>query len=154
MPELRVLMDHLVNRAVEQSIAPLLAKQNELEAALRELRNCQVRFEKAASASAKDITPARAAQAEAHAQAVPAVAVMTREHVTTAQTTAQARSRVGMQAAVAVVADDASASLELPAELNGLRRKKIVVAVFAVGLLVLLLSVAGLSVLSNLGTYL
>jgi hypothetical protein len=150
MPELRLLMDHLVNTAVERSIAPLLEKQNELEAALKELRNLQLRSDQAAIATAK----ARAAHTESRAHTAANAPSTSRGANAPIQAEAHERSRVRTQTTVAVVTCDAHASLDIPEELNGSRRKKLVAVMVGTILVVLLLFAVGMSVLSNMGTYL
>jgi hypothetical protein len=51
-------------------------------------------------------------------------------------------------------ARDANAPWDIPPELNGSRRKRAVIWILAIAVVLLLLSVAGLSVLSNTGRYL
>ncbi|HEY5960971.1 MAG TPA: hypothetical protein VIV60_30655 [Polyangiaceae bacterium] len=154
MPELRLLMDHLVNTAVERSIAPLLEKQNELEAALKELRNLQLRSDQAAIATAKEATLARAAHTESRAHTAANAPSTSRGANAPIQAEAHERSRVRTQTTVAVVTCDAHASLDIPEELNGSRRKKLVAVMVGTILVVLLLFAVGMSVLSNMGTYL
>jgi hypothetical protein len=160
MPELRVLMQHLVNTAVAGAIAPLLDKQRELETALEELRGAQLRSPQSKSTSAKHVpeaTPAaRAVPTEQNpvvtyaAQATSGVAVAPASAVAIARPTPAASVRTEV---VAAAAYDLNALDDVPLELLGSRRKKVVgwaVAVVGAGALA---AVIVLSVLSNLGFY-
>jgi hypothetical protein len=145
MPELRVLLDHLVNTAVERSLGPLIDKQHELETTLKAVQ-AQLR-------EAKNAVPAREVRSDARA-AVPvaAPALMRPEaphatHNPTLQTLPRATP-------AAATAPNTSTAVDIPDELNGSRRKRVVVVSFAIALIVLLSSVVGLSVLSNLGLHL
>ena len=62
MPELQVLVRHLVDTNIERALAPLLDKQRELESALKELRKAQVRPEPAPAAATTRSTEARTVQ--------------------------------------------------------------------------------------------
>jgi diacylglycerol kinase len=155
MPELRVLMQHLVNTAVERSIAPLLEKQHELEAALKDMQNAQLRSARSANTLATHVNePAlavRGAPIEANpfvAQVVPnAPAVVG----TSVPTVAVSRPVVSVRREVLPAAVyDTNSLADIPAELNGARRKKVVAFAFAVVVAVLLLSVIFNAVLSNM----
>ncbi|MGC4065009.1 MAG: hypothetical protein QM784_10280 [Polyangiaceae bacterium] len=176
MPELRVLMEHLVAGAVERAIAPLLEKQHELEDALKELRTVQARAVQptAVAKPATQVVSARVAPAESYpAPAVntavyreppqPNVAVY-REPAkaefngyrdapvpTTATPNGEPANRVNLATGRSSRLDTLE---DIPSELNGSRRKKFLMVAFAVAVFVLILSAVGLSVMSNLGTHL
>jgi hypothetical protein len=159
MPELRTLVEHLVKTtierapapaldargeleaAIERALAPLAAKQRELEAALAELRLAELKRKAAPSVAAQrapELTTSRASAdlAPRSMPIGPAVNVAPRP------------------SAALAVASDANAPWELPAGLNGSRRKRAVIWILAIGVVLLLLTVAGLAVLSNTGRYL
>ena len=159
MPELQVLMHHLVDTAVERAITPLLNKQRELEAALKELRNAQVRSEPSPITSAKPAPePAattRTARAEGGTLGTPFVPTMSSAAVVLPPATAVARPVVGARSEmISTAVYDTYVLTDLPSELNGSRRKKAIVLVLASIVILLLLSAIVLSVLSNRGTYL
>jgi hypothetical protein len=168
MPELRTLVEHLVKTTVEQAanppldrqreleaaieraLSPLVAKQAELEATLSELRRAEVRPLASPSAAlerAPRLTPSPenldAAQPPVHARAAPFTSVLHAPPHPVA---------VKLPGAIAAARDPA-ASWELPSELNGSRRKRVVIGILAIGVTLLLLSVAGLAVLSNIGRH-
>jgi len=154
MPELQVLMHHLVNTAVEQAITPLLNKQRELEAAIKELRNTQVRPEPSPHAP-EPASTTRTARAEGGTLATPFVSTVTGAAVALAPASAVARPVVSARSEVIPAAVyDTYVLTDLPSELNGSRRKKATVWVLAGTVILLLLSAIILSVLSNRGTYL
>jgi hypothetical protein len=158
MPELRVLMQHLVNAAVERSIAPLLDKQRELEASFADLRSAQLRSLTSASTPTKHApelaSVARTVQVEANALVTAAVQTVSRNGVAPVPAAAVERPTVRARTEViAAAAYDSNAMADIPRELNGSRRKKAVALAFAISAAILLLSVIGLSVLSNMGTY-
>ena len=163
MPELRTLVEHLVKTTVERSMGPLLdrvasaertsapsderreleaaielavapfvAKQRELEAALGELRRAP------APPQALPNTPAQRAPQGA---ALPARAAV-------------AAAPLPARPAPIAPADDANAAWELPAALNGSRRKRMVIWLLALSVALGLLTVVVLAVLSNTGRYL
>ena len=159
MPELQVLMHHLVDTAVERAITPLLNKQRELEAALKELRNAQVRSEPSPITSAKPAPePAattRTARAEGGTLGTPFVPTMSSAAVVLPPATAVARPVVGARSEmISTAVYDTYVLTDLPSELNGSRRKKAIVLVLASIVILLLLSAIVLSVLSNRGTFL
>jgi hypothetical protein len=154
MPDLQVLVQHLVATAVERSIAPLLEKHRELDAALKELRSAQRRPEPGPSAKhAPDlVTSAPSFHAETRPRATAAVRVATAHDVAPIVAMAVERPALDRRAQVTVAAAYQASSLEdFPAELNGSRRKKLVFWAFAIGVVALLLSVIGMSVASNMG---
>jgi hypothetical protein len=147
MPDLQALTRHTVDTAVTRATAPLLDQLRELQAELKELRNAQTRAEPAASPRrAPEIaTPTRAVQAEAPAAAIRPLATVASPVAITVQrppVSAQIRAE-----------PDAAYDLDIPMELNGMRRKKAVAWVVGVLVTMLLLSAAGISILSNVGTH-
>jgi hypothetical protein len=167
MPELRVLMEHLVSTAVERSISPLLEKQRELEASLAELRSAQLRSSQVVTASARHVVetaPSRSVQAERRPVAPVNDTAVYREpvpvnvgpygEVAVPVVAPQNRELNGRNNAAATTRSARLESLEdIPSELNGSRRKKFMMVAFAVIVVVLILSVVSLSVLSNMGTH-
>jgi hypothetical protein len=166
MPELRVLMEHLVAGAVERSLAPLLEKQRELEESIKELRSAQVRSAQAAAATTKpavemasarviavDPRPVAPVSPAVYREAVPVDVVTYREAPVTApaQPNRETKGNVYQAPHRAARLDSME---DIPSELNGSRRKKLLMVAFAVALFVLILSAVGLSVMSNLGTHL
>lgn len=155
MPELRLLMQHLVTTTVERSIAPLLDKQRELEAAFKELQNAQLRSAQSANNPIKHApepipvnraVPVEVSPFVTHSvQTVSAAVVASVPTVAVARPTVSARNEV-----VPTFVYDTNSLADIPSELNGSRRKKAVAFAFAVVVAVLLLSVIGLSVLSNM----
>jgi hypothetical protein len=147
MPDLQVLTRHTVDTAVARATAPLLDQLRELQAELRDLRSAQARPEPATSPRrAPEIaTPTRAAQAEAPSP--------TRPLATVASPAAIAVQRPPVSAQTQAVPDVAY-DVDIPMELNGMRRKKAVAWVVGVVVTMLLLSAAGISILSNVGTHL
>lgn len=108
---------------IEAAIAPLLAKQRALELMLDEARHAQVR-------------PSPPTQAAAQRP-------MTAE-----------RLAIGPRPdALAAAALSANALVDIPAELNGSRRKRIVVFLLVLTVIGILATVATLSVMSNMGAY-
>jgi hypothetical protein len=159
MPELHVLMQHLVEAAVERSIAPLLNNQRELEAALKELRSAQLRTEQALHTSAKHApelaTPAAAARVETRPVAGPAAPSMSRGEVAPSPAAVvEHRVAPARPGGSTTRAYDVNALADIPLALNGSRRKRVVLWAFAVTVVALLLAAFGLSALSNMGTYL
>ncbi|MBN1611087.1 MAG: hypothetical protein JW940_30930 [Polyangiaceae bacterium] len=163
----------LVDSALERTIAPLIEKQRELEAALRDLRAQQSRSSPEPSpARAVDVaTPPRISQVEARAAAactsatqahVPAVSVPSTDDA------APTRSRDASPVSVATPADYAAAAstraqvlpvpdhhgstvADIPLELDGSRRKRTIAWLIVAFVLMGILCAAGLSVLSNMG---
>lgn len=159
MPELQVLMHHLVDAAVERAITPLLNKQRELEAALKELHNAQVRPEPSPITSAKQapepVLLTRSARTEGGTLGTPFVPTVSGAAVALPPATAAARP-VGSERREVIPAAvyDTYVLADLPSELDGSRRKKVTLWVLAGTVILLLLSAIVLSVLSNRGTYL
>jgi hypothetical protein len=143
LPEIRQLVRYMVDSVVEEAIAPLREKQQELEAALKELRTVQSRSERspgAAPARAVDVaTPPGISQVEPRA----AVPVSTQSGQVAA-----AIPRADVQP---MPGKDWSTVADIPAELDGSRRKRTIAWSLGVLMLLAVLCVAGLSVLSNMG---
>jgi hypothetical protein len=174
-PELRQLVQHIADSALERTMAPLLQKQRELEAALKELRILQSRYERSAEPSAAravDVaTPPRISQVETRAAAACASATQAQVpavSVPAADNAAPTRSRDAVAVSVATPAGYAAAAStrahvlrvpghdwntveDIPSELNGSRRKRTIACLIVVTVLLAILTMAGLSVLSNMG---
>jgi hypothetical protein len=169
MPELRTLVEHLVKTtverttapslgarheleaAIERAVAPLVAKQRELEAALGDMRR-ESRHQASpgdAAQRAPEPTTSRGS-VEVAAPPLAARAAPIAHALDAAPRPVAAKPRND----VIAVAYDANASWELPSELNGSRRKRVVIWLLAIGVVLLLGSVAGLAVLSNSGIHL
>ena len=123
MPELQVLMHHLVDTAVERAITPLLNKQRELEAALKELRNAQVRSEPSPITSAKQApepaSTTRTARAEGGTLGTPFASTVSGTAVALPPATAVARPVVSARSEVIPAAVyDTYVLTDLPSELN------------------------------------
>ena len=159
MPELRLLMEHLVNTAVEHSIAPLLDKQRELEAALKNLQSAQNRPAPSTNTSSRvnsEIAIAtRSVPIEENPFVPYAAQTSARQAVIPMPAASVARPVVSVRAeVVTATVHDTDTLLDIPAELNGSRRTKTLIIAFAVVAAVIILTVIGLSVASNLGTHL
>jgi len=138
--------------AVQSALAPLLDRQRGLETALSDLRRAQSLPQDVRSiVAARAPEPATSLGSAAVAQAAP----VTRPAPILPAVGAAPRA-VPMQPLTAAftAAHDPNASWDIPAELNGSRRKRAVIWILAIAVILLLLSVAGLSVLSNTGRYL
>jgi hypothetical protein len=148
MPELRLLLQHMVETAVERSMAQLLDKQRELEAALNDVRDAQRRAEQSARTCAGHTPQPAAAPRAVHAEARPLA-----NRASPAPATVIERPAVAARTEVLAARCDANALADLPPELNGSRRKKVLLAAFSVAAVALVLSSVAASVLSNMGTY-
>jgi hypothetical protein len=170
MPELHVLLQHSVNAAVERAMAPLLERQRELEAELTELR-ALARPAAAPSATSTAAVVSRDALVRPVATASPAphatTTVAEARGVSVASPVAHSVVSRGVES-IPVISDaphtarvqgHAATSLrdddlyDIPSELNGSKRKKLLLGGFVAGLLLLLLSAAGASLASNLGVH-
>jgi len=183
MPELRVLTEHLVKTTVERSIASLLDRQRELEAkldrsdrpsfdkphdvedveakiaaAIAPLLARQGELERMLGTSRPNVPelPTQAARAPVEEQAA---ARRARPPPLPIQAVADPPSAVESPAMrphddpLAMAALSTNALVDIPAELNGSRRKRLVVFLLVVLLVGILASVAALSVMSNMGAY-
>jgi hypothetical protein len=182
MPELRVLTERLVNTTVERAIASLLDRQRELEAKLEHSGRSSFDkphdFEAKIAAA---IAPLLAKQSELERMLgtsrpnVPELPTSTARPPVEAQVTAprarppplplqavalppSAPSAVDRPAgphpeALATAAFSANALVDIPAELNGSRRKRVAVFLLVVVLVGILATVVTLSVMSNMGAY-
>lgn len=180
MPELRALTEQLVKTTVERSIASLLDRQRVLEAKLE--RSDRPAFDKSHDFEAKiaaAIAPLIAKQSEFEkvlgtsrpnvgellASTAPA---RVEEQVATRRvgppplpnqalavpSIAAERSPMGPRPdEFARAALSENALVDIPAELNGSRRKRVVVFLLVVVLVGILATAAGLSVMSNMGAY-
>ena len=174
MPELRALVEHLVKTTVERSVAhaatpspnerrdleaaiqnalaPLLDRQRDLETALADLRRAELRSQAAPSiVSPRAPEPATSPGTVAVAQ--PAL-LMRAAPILAAVSAAPRPIAAKPLTAAFTAAQDANAAWDIPAELDGSRRKRAVIWILAIAVVLVLLSVAGLSVLSNTGRYL
>jgi hypothetical protein len=180
MPELQVLLQHLVVSAVERATLPLVQKQRELEAALKTLQNAQKHYESPIASPAKAVPESVSSLPTIHldtrAAVSPSTAVTSRDVVTSAPTTPLERPVTYARPAVTsnetttspaaipveytgvtdrsrratAVTYDTSSQLDIPPEFYGARRKKVVLWMFAVGALALLLLVIALSAASHM----
>jgi hypothetical protein len=138
--------------AIQGALAPLLDKQRELEVALGDLRRAERRPEDVPSlVSRRAPEPVTALGSNALAQ--PAV-VMRAAPIAPAVGAAPRPVAAKPLTLAFTATPDANASWDIPKELNGSRRKRAVIWILAIAVVLLLLSVAGLSVLSNTGRYL
>jgi len=162
MTEVRQQMRPIVDVAVERAVAPLLEKQRELEGALKELRARQGRAQSSADPSPArsgdaPTSPrsselgARVAAARSAATQTDAVAVAGLDTVLDTGDAGTTRSRDLVAVPAAVTAPYAAATAEIPLELDGSRRKRTIAWLLGVVALLLILAMAGLSALSNMG---
>jgi len=174
MPELRALVEHLVKTTLERSVASLLARHGELEAKVERVATSLEKQRALPAAVQPAATPSPDGRRELEA-AVQSALVPLLDRQRALETAladlrrAQTRPAPSLPAAVSAApravpmqpltaaftaAHDPTAAWDIPAELNGSRRKRVVIWILAIGVILLLLSVAGLSVLSNTGRYL
>ena len=158
MTEIRQQVRPMVDSAVERAVAPLLEKQRELEGALKELRARQGRAQ-----SSADPSPARSGDAPTSPRSSELGARIAAARTSATQTDAVAvsvldtgdagttRSRDLVAVPAAVTAPYAAATAEIPLELDGSRRKRTIAWLLGVVALLLILAMAGLSALSNVG---
>jgi hypothetical protein len=158
MTEVRQQMRPIVDVAIERAVAPLLEKQRELEGALKELRARQGRAQ-----SSADPSPARSGDAPTSPRSSELGTRVAAASTAATQTDAVAvsvldtgdagatRSRDLVAVPAAVTAPYAAATLDIPLELDGSRRKKTIAWLLGVVALLLILAMAGLSALSNVG---
>lgn len=168
MPELRTLTEQLVKTTVERSIASLLDRQRELEAKLDrtdELRGIEAKIAEAIApliAKQGELEKALATSRSQAASAPVAAPVAARRagppplpgQVLAAPSSAAVRQPIGPSPdllAAAALSTDAVG--DIPAELNGSRRKRVVVFLLVILLVGILATAAGLSVMSNMGAY-
>lgn len=172
MPELRVLMEQLVKTAVESSTASLLGRQRELEAKVQRTGAASpVEPRELEAAVERAIAPLLDKQRELEAElrdlrrgalppAGPAnVSAQQVRHLAIAPNSVAARRPVAVvpravPAPAVAATHDTEPLLDLPAALNGSRRKRVVVWLLALGVILVLASVAGLAALSHGGKYL
>jgi hypothetical protein len=155
MPELQVLVQHLVTTSVERALAPLLDKQRELEATIKELRKAPVRSEPTPAVATTHGTAARAVQAQPEVAATRPAPHVVPDIVPQSGATVVARHAPSARSAVTNAATFDTTPLEdIPLELNGGRRRKAILWTIGVAVLLSLAAAVVLSVLSNRGTYL
>lgn len=138
--------------AIQSALAPLLDKQRDLEAALVNVRRAELRPEDAPSLVSRR-APEPPTLLGGVALAQPALAVRAAPIVPSVVAAPHPIAAKPLTAAFTAT-PDANASWDIPKELNGSRRKRAVIWILAIAVVLLLLSVAGLSVLSNTGRYL
>lgn len=156
MPEIQVLLRHMVDTSIERALLPLLDKQHELETTIKELRQAQVRPE-----PTPVVTNTRATEASVH-QPQPSAAVAVRPAqpiipdaaARTGATPVVSRTMNARSDATPMVVFDTTPLDEIPIELNGRRRTKAILWGISVAVVLAIASAIVLSVLSNQGTYL
>jgi hypothetical protein len=145
MSDIRQVLRHMVDAAVERAIEPLLERQQALEAALKELRSRPEHVPGPSPARAVDVaTPPRSSQVE------PLPAGPSPSPTQTTVPAVPTRSRAAA-AVLPVLSQDWGAVVDIPAELDGSRRKRTIAWSVGVVALLAVLCMAGLSVLSNMG---
>ncbi|HEY6727220.1 MAG TPA: hypothetical protein VI197_24465, partial [Polyangiaceae bacterium] len=142
MPELRVLTEHMVKTSIERSIASLLDRQRELEAKVERsggvVHDKPLDFEAKLAAAiapllAKQQTFEATFEAFRRAEARPeplvgAASLSTRSAAQGAMTVTVDQVAMRRQSdALAAAALSGNALVDIPAELNGSRRKRVVV---------------------------
>ncbi|HEU5073396.1 MAG TPA: hypothetical protein VFU02_04475 [Polyangiaceae bacterium] len=159
MPELRVLTEQLVKSSIERSIASLLDRQRELEvkversggASFDKPRDSEARLEAAiAPLLAKQRALELMLDAIRQAQGRPAPPTQTAAQ---RPMTAERLAMEPPRDALAVAALSANALIDIPEELNGSRRKRIVVLLLVLTVIGILATVVSLSAMSNMGAY-
>ncbi len=138
--------------AIQSALAPLLDKQRDLEAALGDVRRAEPRAENAPSIVSPRAPEPRTSLGGV-ALAPPALAVRAAPIAPAVRAAPHPVAAKPLTAAFTATAGQ-NASWDIPKELNGSRRKRAVIWILAIAVVLLLLSVAGLSVLSNTGRYL
>jgi len=164
MPEVRALVEHLVKTTVERSVASLLDGQRELEAKLERVATSLDKQHALTASAASAARPALDERRELEAAIQRALLpLLEKQRDLAATRAAPVLPAVGAAprpiaakppAAAFALAPDANTVWDIPNELNGSRRKRAVIWILAIAVVLLLLSVAGLSVLSNTGRYL
>jgi hypothetical protein len=155
VPELQVLLQHLVNNGIERALTPLLEKQRELESAIRELRNAQVRPEAAPVVTTTHNTAAHTVIAQPETALARSAQLVVPDPIGRSGATVVARhAPIAPSAAMNAMVFDTTPLEDIPLELNGGRRKKAMLWILGMAVLLALASAVVLSVLSNQGTYL
>lgn len=153
MPELQVSMRRMIDDAVERAMAPVLAKQRELELAMAQLRRpviedeARTRTDVAEVTEVTEVTPELTAPPTLQEAAdITVVDASLEQGAGVAALPVQPR-------AVRSMTIDTSPLADIPPELNGSRRRTTILWVLAVGVVLALVSAVTLSILSNQGTY-
>jgi hypothetical protein len=155
MPELQVLLRHMVDTSIERAIAPLLDRQRELESTIRELRQAQARPAQAPLATTTPTTEARAVQTQSTAVVARPAQPMIPDAAARAGTAAIVSHTINTRSNVTpMVVFDTTPLDDIPLELNGGRRTKAILWGISVAVVLAIASAIVLSVLSNQGTYL
>jgi hypothetical protein len=165
MPELRTLVEHLVTVATDRSVAP--ASSRDIDAALARSLAPLLERQRTLEAAVVELqrNPPAAKSAAGAAQHLPErtispvdVQVDTQAWITSSTNgppvdTAISRKLPAPRVAptLGTQAFDTTPWADIPAELNGSRRKRIVLWLLAIGLFALLGTAVGLSVMSNAG---
>jgi hypothetical protein len=162
MPDLQVLVQHLVETAVGRALGPVLDKQHELETALKALRDAQLRTE---TSSSPRVQPKREPDATAGSlrndanpftSPSPSPAAPNVSYKEIKQTPVPEVSRPASNVAAVQFRRNTyntDTFEDIPSELNGSRRKKVVIWAFALLMMLVLISAVGFSALSNMGTH-
>ncbi len=149
---------HDFEAKLKAAIAPLLAKQSELEMMLGALRHAQVRPRPSPGGGAPHVpelpTSTGRDPVEVHGAAprggpppLPTQAMAPRPSAV------EPPAMAAQKDPFAVPALSANTLVDLPAELNGSRRKRLVVFLLLLTVIGVLATVASLSVMSNMGAY-
>lgn len=166
MPELRVLTEQLVKNAVDRSIVSLLDRQRELETKVErfggaspdkpldldaklEAAIAPVLAKQSALEARLDASRHAEVRLEARVESSPLATRSAAQGPTAADQLAMQRQTEMLMAA----ALSRTALVDIPSELNGSRRKRLVVFLLVVTVVGILASVAALSVMSNMGAY-
>lgn len=152
---------HDFEAAIAAALAPLLAKQRELEKMLATSRHAEVHSQPSPGTGAAKV-PDLPSSSTRPAIEEPVAASRARPPPLPVQaapqppplTMAVERPAIAPRSnALAPAAFDTNALVDIPAELNGSRRKRLVVFLLIVVLVGILATVASLSVMSNMGAY-
>jgi hypothetical protein len=145
----------MVDTSVERALLPLIDKQRELEATIKELRQAQARPAPAPVAATTQTTEARAMQTQSTAVATRPAQPKNADAPTPAGTAVMAPRAMQMRSEVTpAVVFDTTPLEDIPLELNGGRRTKAILWGISVAVVLAIASAIVLSVLSNQGTYL
>jgi hypothetical protein len=158
MPDLQVLVQHLVETAVDRALAPVLNKQHELETALKALKDAQLRTETSSTPRAQPIrepvATAESHRTDANRFESPAATNVSYNEFKQAPAPVIPRPTSNVSAIeLRRNTYDTNTLDDIPSELNGSRRKKIVFWAFALIMVLVVVSAIGFSALSNMGTY-
>lgn len=135
---------------IQAAIAPLFTKQRELEAMLAASRHSDVYPQSSPGRGALHVPEQQVAARRAGPPPLPS----TQAAAQAPAPVAVARPAMGPRPdALAIAALSSNALDDIPAELNGSRRKRVVVFLLLIVLIGILATVASLSVMSNMGAY-